>query len=185
MLYASLARTASQCISMHWPDTKSHYFWKQEIFLYVRIGLFPAALQKKYSGKILRNDTNEKGVLLTYMPNVKPPVSSRTWIRFLQMTIFAELSFCFRQARFLMPRGEPCLHSSKTLNNLPTLSPSSVCSSKVGLSVYKSRLGHKSPFITLQSRLSCPLRGEGFLTVPERRHDRIKLGTRVSKTGIK
>lgn len=151
----------------------------------MRMGLLPAALQKKYSGKILRNNANEKGVLLTYVPNIKTPASSRTWIRFLKMTILAELRFCFRQARFPVPRGELCSHSSKTLNNLPTLSPSSVCSSKVGLSVYKRRLGHKSPFITLQSRLSCSPQGEGFPTVPERRRDGIKLGTRVSKTGIK
>lgn len=153
----------------------------------MRLGLFPAGLQKKKttSGKILRNNANENGVLLTYRPNIKAPVSSRTWIRFLQTTISAELIFCFRQARFLVPRGELCSHSSKTLNNLPTLSPSSVCNSKVGLSVYKRRLGHKSPFITLQSRLSPSSQGEGFLTVPERRRDGIKLGTWVSKTGIK
>lgn len=30
--YASLARTASQYVSMHWTDNKSHYFWKRELF---------------------------------------------------------------------------------------------------------------------------------------------------------
>lgn len=84
-----------------------------------------------------------------------------------------------------MPRGELCSHSSEMLNNLPTLSQSSVCSSKAGLSVYKKRLGHKSPFITLQSRLSCSLQGKGVLPVPERCHNGIKLGTQLSKAGIK
>lgn len=67
-------------------------------FFYRQIGLFPAAIKKKGKRKkrkksrmILWNNTNEKGVL-TYMPNINAPVSSRTWIRFSQMTIFAELS---------------------------------------------------------------------------------------------
>lgn len=137
------------------------------------------------SGKILRNNNNEKGVLLTYMPNIKAPVSSRTWIRFLQMTILPSWVFALDKPDSWCQEEKLCSHSSKTLNNLPTLSPSSVCSSKVGLSVYKRRLGHKSPFITLQSRLSCSSQGKGLLTVPERHCDGIKLGTRVSKTGIK
>lgn len=57
---------------------------------------FSSWSSKKKSGKIVRNNANEKGVLLTYMPNIKAPVSSRTWIRSLQMTISAELIFCFQ-----------------------------------------------------------------------------------------
>lgn len=126
---------------------------------------FSSCSSKKLQWKDTKN-TNEKGMLLTCMMNIKVAASNRTWIRFLQMPVFAELSFCFRQVRFLVPRGELCSHSSKTLNNLPTLSSSSVCSRKVGLSVYKRRLGHKSPPITLWSRLCCSLQGEGFETAP-------------------
>lgn len=36
---------------------------------------------------MLEDNTNEKDVLLAYMLNIKVPVSNRTWIRFLDMTI--------------------------------------------------------------------------------------------------
>lgn len=55
--YASLAWSASQCISMHWKDTKFNYFWKQGIFFNVWIVLFSSCSSKKkknYCGKILR-----------------------------------------------------------------------------------------------------------------------------------
>lgn len=74
---------------------------------------FQLLFKKNLQWKDIKN-TNEKGVLLICMLNIKVAASKRTSIRFLQMPVFAELSFYFRQARFLVPRGELCSHSSKT-----------------------------------------------------------------------
>lgn len=70
---------------------------------------FPAALQKKK--KLLWKDiknTNEKEVLLTCLLKIKVAASNRTWIRFLQMPVFAEMSFCFRQDFWC--QEENCAH---------------------------------------------------------------------------
>lgn len=105
---------------------------------------FPAALQKKLQWKDIKN-TNEKGMLLTCMLNIKlllprGPESSSYKSQFLQSLVFA-LDGQIPGAK----RRTVLTFQQNLKSNLPTLSASSVCSSKVGLSVYKRRVDHKSP----------------------------------------
>lgn len=78
---------------------------------------FPAALQKKLQWKDIKN-TNEKGVLLTCMLNIKVAASKRTRIKFLQMPVFAELSFCFRWPDSWC-QEENCAHIPAKLKKQP------------------------------------------------------------------